>query len=370
MRIALVSPYSLSRPGGVQGQVLGLARALRRLGHIADVLGPVDGQVESGGLPAQAIVSLGRSIPIPANGSVAPLALLPASSWKIVRSVRQRRYDLVHLHEPFAPGPTWACMLACHLPLVATFHRAGMTLEYKLVAPAARLAAGRLAARCAVSGEAAETAASLIGGDFTILYNGVEVERFTAAEPWPADRPTVMFVGRHEPRKGLSVLLAAWQRLRDGDGIAGRLWVAGEGPQTAELRRSYPGDDRVEWLGALDDAELASRLAGAHVLCAPALRGESFGVVLVEALAARCAIVASDIPGYAAVVGRDGVLVPPGDPIALACALRQVMDDVAQSEGRGSSLALEAGVERARQWSMDNLARQYAGIYSTVSSMP
>jgi phosphatidylinositol alpha-mannosyltransferase len=168
----------------------------------------------------------------------------------------------------------------------------------------------------------------------------------------------VFFVGRHEPRKGLDVLLEAFPLLPNDV----RLWVAGDGPQTADLRAQHK-DPRIEWLGRIDDAEKAARLRGADVFCAPSLRGESFGVVLLEGMAAQTPVVASDLPGYRNVArsGKDAILVPPGDRQALADALRGVLDD-----SRCAESLVTSGQQRAEEFSMGNLARRYTELYRTL----
>lgn len=363
VRVAIVSPYSLSFPGGVQGQVLALARALRAAKHDAVVLGPVDGAVP--GAPSSSeVIGLGRSVPVPANGSTARLALGPLAQRRAWRALGDWRPDVVHLHEPLAPGPVWAA-LARPEPKVGTFHRAGAVRGRGVLAPAARVLAARLAARTAVSDEAGATAVQLAGGHYEIIGNGVELERFAFATPWPTTRPTILFVGRHEPRKGLDVLLAAFSALDSG--VDAELWVAGHGPATDGLRRRFPGvPGRVEWLGVVDDDELASRLAGAHIVCAPSLGGESFGIVLVEAMASRAVVVASDLPGYRAVVGAHGVLVAPGDVVGLGGALEGVLRDVAVARGLAAPAALDDAVGRAARWSMAEVAARYVEVYRAV----
>ncbi|HEY5025421.1 MAG TPA: glycosyltransferase family 4 protein [Acidimicrobiales bacterium] len=364
MRVALLCPYSLSRPGGVQGQVLGLAAALGAAGHEAVVLAPADDDLEVPGLAPGAVVRLGGSTGLRANGSVAPVALGPGAAVRAVRAVRGGGFDVLHLHEPLAPGPGYACLLACALPKVGTFHRAGASVAYRLLGPVARPMARRLAARCAVSAEARATAHHALGGSYEIIGNGVDVDRFSTAPPAPTSGPTVLFVGRHEERKGLGVLLEAISRLEPGLDLT--VWVAGEGPDTESLRRRHGADERLVWLGRIDDAALASRLAGAHALCAPALRGESFGVVLLEAMAARAAVVASDLPGFAAVVAGHGVLVPPGDVTALARAVETVARDAATGTGWCAPAALDAAFAHASQWSMPTMAERYLAVYERV----
>lgn len=360
MRVALVCPYSLSVPGGVQSQVLGLARALGRLGHDSVVIAPVDGSLSEE--PGSEVVGVGRSLPVPANGSVARLSITPLAAARTVRALRRFAPDVVHIHEPLAPGPTWAALSRLGVK-VGTFHRAGGVSGASLLAPAARALASRLTVRTAVSEEARSTAEALVGGEYRIVGNGVEIERFTDGTPvaQTGAEAGVLFVGRHERRKGLDVLLEAFARLDPA--VPARLWVVGEGPQTAELRARSGRDDRVVWLGRLDDGDLATWMRRADVLCAPARGGESFGIVLVEAMAAHTLVVASDIPGYSAVISSHGVLVPPGDVQALTGALSSVLDDVATRRGSASPRFLDEAAAHARQWSMEAVAARYLEVY-------
>jgi phosphatidylinositol alpha-mannosyltransferase len=351
MRIGLVCAYSLTRPGGVQGQVLGLGRALRQAGHDVRVLGPCDGAP-----PDPGVIPLGNSVPIEANGSIAALAPDPACALRTIRALWDEAFDVVHLHEPMAPGPTSTALLIEDAPLIGTFHAAGTSAAYRYGAPILRRAAKRLAVRVAVSKDARALAAAAMGGRFELLFNGVEVEQFAKATPSPTEGPTIVFVGRHEPRKGLAQLLEAMQVLPADV----RLWVIGEGPQTAELKARYAQDHRVSWLGRVGDDEKCARLRAADAYCAPSLGGESFGVVLLEAMAAGTAVVASDLPGYrnAARPGREALLVPPGDVPALVAALGTVLSDQ-----RLADALVDAGEARAAQLSMTNLADRYLDLY-------
>lgn len=354
MRIGLVCPYSISVPGGVQEQVLGLARALRAKGHQARVLAPSDGPPPDGW-----VTPLGNSIPTAANGSVAPIAPDPSAQLRLMRAVRDEGFDVLHLHEPMVPG---ACMTAALLkptPLVGTFHAAGAFAPYQYLSPALRWLAGRLDVRVVVSEEAEALAVEHLGGTYEHLFNGIEIERFADAEPWPSAGRTIFFLGRHEPRKGLDVLLEALPMLPADV----TLWIGSDGPDTERLRVAHAGDPRIEWLGRLTDDEKRRRLRAADVFCAPSLRGESFGVVLLEAMAADAAIVASDLTGYRLVArpGLDGLLVAPGDAPALAAALTQVLDDPAR---RAELVA--SGRVRARSFSMDQLAEHYLELYERV----
>ena len=359
VRVGLVSPYSLSLPGGVQGQVLGLARALRSQGHQVRVLGPCDGAP-----PEVGITPLGNSIPTAANGSMAPVAPDPSNALRTISALRDEHFDVVHLHEPIAPGCTVTTLVYSSAPMVGTFHAAGTSAPYRWLAPLTCWLANRLTIRCAVSEDARDLAARHLGGEYVLLHNGIDVERFTKATPWPTEGPTVLFLSRHEERKGLDVLIAALPGLP----AHARVWVASDGPDTARLKAAAAGDPRVEWLGRIDDEEKMRRLRGAHVLCAPSLRGESFGMILLEAMAAETPIVASDLPGYRKVVGTGepaALLVPPGDAAALGTALRRVLEDA----DLAASLSA-AGDDRAATFSMDRLAGRYLDLYrSAISGM-
>jgi phosphatidylinositol alpha-mannosyltransferase len=307
------------------------------------------------------VIPLGKSIPFSENGSIAPIAPDASCTLRTIRALRDERFDVVHLHEPLVPGPTTTALLFTDVPTVGTFHRAGESALYRRLRPIARWAANKLNVRCAVSEEAMATAAAALGGHYEQVFNGIDVAQFAKAVPWPTDRPTVLFVGRHEPRKGLNVLIDAMSRL----GPDVRLWIAGDGPQSARLRAQTEDDPRVEWLGRVGDEELAQRLRGADVFCAPSLHGESFGIVLLEAMAASTPIVASDLAGYRNVArpGRDAVLVPPGDPDALADALQQVLDG-----GPFVGQMVASGECRAAHFSMDHLAERYLDLYSHLTA--
>ena len=351
MRIAQVCPYSLSVPGGVQEQVLSLARSLRALGHETSVLAPCDGPP-----PEPGVIPLGRSVPLATNGSVAPVAPDLACAARTLSTFRTNDFDVIHLQEPFAPGPTLTALLSRQPRLVGTFHRAGSSSAYNALKPIVRRLANRLDVRCAVSEDARRTAHDVMGGDYELVFNGIDIDAYAQGDPWPKEAPTIFFVGRHEQRKGLDVLIGAM----DDIGPDVKLWVASDGPQTAELRAKTIDDQRIEWLGRISTEEKAARLRAADVFCAPSLHGESFGVVLLEAMAAGAPIVASDLPGYRNVARPDehAALVPPSDAGALARALNAVIGD----EARRDQLRA-AGRERAAEFSMDALASRYIGIY-------
>ena len=352
----MVCPYSLSVPGGVQAQAMGLARELRKMGIEVRVLAPCDGPP-----PATFVTPLGNSLPTSANGSMAPLAPDASCSLRTMRALGDEQFDVLHLHEPFIPGPTQTAMLLHPAPVVATFHAAGDSASYKYLRPAIKLAANNIAYAVAVSKDAAELVQRYLGGTYDILYNGVELDAYRTAPSHPTTGPTIFFCGRHEERKGLDVLLGAMRLL----GPEVRLWVGSTGPDTARLRAECADDTRIEWLGRLSDADKMERLRGADVFCAPSLHGESFGVVLIEAMAAETAIVASGLDGYRNVATNDvdALLVEPGDANALAGALRRVLDE----PGLGDRLQ-RAGSRRADDFSMTALAQHYADQYVRLAT--
>lgn len=350
----MVCPYSLSVPGGVQGQVLGLARALRAKDHFVQVLAPCDGPP-----PEPGVTPLGKSIPTAANGSVAPIAPDISAQFRFIRSLRDEDFDVVHLHEPISPGPNTTAAILKHTPLVGTFHAAGESKAYEFLGGLARWVSRRLDVRCAVSPDARELAQRHLGGEYVILFNGIEIDRFASADPTPKDGPTVLFLGRHEERKGLQVLLAALKFLPADI----RVWVAGDGPLTTSLHAEYRGDPRIEWLGRISDAERARRMRGADVYCAPSIRGESFGIVLLEAMAARVPIVAANLDGYANVARAEteAILVEPGSPERLAHGILRVLE-----HPELAATLVDAGIVRSREFSMDHLADRYLELYAPL----
>jgi phosphatidylinositol alpha-mannosyltransferase len=225
--------------------------------------------------------------------------------------------------------------------------------------PAARWVGRKLSVRCAVSEDALRTAEEALGGHYELVGNGIDTAFFARAEPWPSEGKTVFFVGRHEERKGLAILIEAMAHV----GADVRLWVGGDGPDTARLKANTAGDRRIEWLGRLSEREKARRLRAADVFCAPSLHGESFGVVLLEAMAASTPIVASDLPGYHNVArpGVEALLVPPGDAVALAAALEDVL-----AGGRTVDEMVARGDCRASHFSMGRLAERYAALYQSL----
>jgi phosphatidyl-myo-inositol alpha-mannosyltransferase len=359
VRIGIICPYSLTVPGGVQMQALGMARELRRRGHEARVLGPCDGPP-----PESFVTPLGNSLPTSANGSIAPLAPDPPAMFRTLQALAAERFDVVHLHEPLAPGPTLTAAVTHRYPTVGTFHAAGRSTSYKLVKPWLVSWIKRIDHKVVVSKDALELVRSHLGGEYEVLFNGIEVDRIRSVAPYerPAGAPaTIFFCGRHEERKGLKILIDAFAQL-DAET---ELWIASSGPDTAALKQSTAGDERVRWLGRISDEEKFARLAAADVFCAPSLGGESFGVVLMEAMAAGTTVVASRLDGYLNVATheQDALLTEPGDAADLALALRRALGDreLASQLRRGGS-------ERAETFAMSKLVDRYVEIYRDLAA--
>jgi phosphatidylinositol alpha-mannosyltransferase len=356
LRIGMVSPYSLTIPGGVQQQVLGLSRSLRAKGHEVRVLGPCDGPP-----PDPFVTPLGNSLPTSINGSVAPLAPDASAALRTIRALNDEAFDVVHLHEPLVPGPSLTALFVKMAPVVATFHSAGDSGAYRAFSRQLTRIANRIDIRVAVSKDAVELANRYIGGEYEVLFNGIELGRHHNCSS-PRTENAVFFIGRHEPRKGLGVLLEAFALMPDDV----KLWVASDGPETADLKLRFGHDRRIEWLGRIDDDEKFDRLCRASVFCAPSLRGESFGVVLLEAMAAGTPVVASRIDGYLNVAtdGENALLVEPGDVRGLASALARALTD-----SRLAGRLTTNGLEHSQSFSMDALADRYVELYERALAM-
>jgi phosphatidylinositol alpha-mannosyltransferase len=358
MRIALVSPYSWSYPGGVGRHVEALAEQFLSEGHYVRVLAPLDpadrlasflhhGAGPQPLTPPDYVVPLGRTVGFSANGAVSNLSITPSGVAALLGELRIGRYDVVHIHEPVAPALGWIGTDRARQPLVGTFHAYSDRPVPNGIANllGARRVLGRLQVRIAVSEAAAWTGRRWFGGDYTIIPNGVHIdsERTARAAPRPVGAGLrIVFVGQPVERKGLPVLLRAFEALREQ--IPAELVMIGPSPE--QVSRMMPDHRGVHALGKLDDEAKRRQLARADVLAAPSLGGESFGMVLTEALAAATPVVASDIAGYRDVVrdGVNGVLVPPGDPRSLSSALRDLWAAPERRAQMGRAGA--AGVQR------------------------
>ncbi|MDQ3404555.1 MAG: glycosyltransferase family 4 protein [Actinomycetota bacterium] len=360
MRIGIVCPYSFEVPGGVQAHVVDLAKALRALGHDVDVLAPAD---EDTPLPAF-VHPAGRALGIPYNGSVARLSFGPVSFTRVRRWIRDHDFDVLHLHEPTAPSLAMLALMIADGPIVATFHtstpRSRTLSAFQVVL---RPFLEKITARIAVSALARRVQVEHLGGDAVEIPNGVDVGFFRDAEPldgYPRAGGTVGFVGRYtEPRKGMPVLLEAFRALA-AELPDVRLLVVGRGDDEELLRAAGDLADRIDLLGQVDDATKARALRGIDVYCAPNIGGESFGIILTEAMSAGTAVVASDLDAFRRVLddGRAGVLTPVGDAPALAAALREVLAD----PSRRASLVAE-GQRRVAGFDWSVVANQVLRVY-------
>jgi phosphatidylinositol alpha-mannosyltransferase len=331
VKVALACPYDWDAPGGVQVHVRQLAASLTGRGHDTLILAP--GRRPSND-PGVRIV--GKPVRVPFNGSVAPICPDPRSRSRIGRALADFRPDVVHAHEPFTPSTSMFAVLTGAAPVVATFHAyAERSVGLALFSPLLRRVWDRVAVRLAVSDAAASFAGRHFEGPIQVVPNGVDVELFAGAVPaeLPAGR-RLLFVNRLEARKGFAVALRAFDLLLRQDPNL-LLVVAGDGPERGELEQLRPeARARVIMLGNVGHWDLPPYHAAADVFLGPATGGESFGIVLVEAMAAGLPVVASDIPGYREVVRGDidGLLVPPGDPVALAAAVRRVLAEPALAD--------------------------------------
>lgn len=333
MRIGVVCPYSLEVPGGVQAHVLDLARALRGLGHEVEVLAPA---AEETPVP-DFVRSTGRSVRIRYNGSVARLAFGPVSYARVRRWIHDHDFDVLHLHEPVAPSLSLLALMMADGPIVATFHTS-TPRSRSLIAFQAVLQPflEKITARIAVSALARRVQVEHLGADAVEIPNGVDVGFFANADPlpgYPRDGGTVGFVGRFgEPRKGMPILLDA-MRVLASEMTDVRLLVVGGGDQDQLRAAAGPQlADRLVLLGQVDDVTKARVLRSVDVYCAPNTGGESFGIILTEAMSAGAVVVASDLDAFRRVLedGRAGVLTPVGDSTRLAKALRSLLSDPAR----------------------------------------
>jgi phosphatidylinositol alpha-mannosyltransferase len=314
------------------------------------------------------VIRIGKGFSMPANGSVGTVTLSPRFVSQVSDVLDRERFDLLHFHEPFVPFLSLVVLRQSTSVNVATFHAyGGLSPAYEFGSRVLGSYAGRLHGRIAVSAAARHFIDRYFPGDYKVIPNGVDVERFARAVPiarWQDGTRNLLFVGRHEPRKGLIELLKAFRVLRKA-GCRCRLLVVGSGPQEREARR-YVLTRRlgnVEFLGRVTDEEKAALYRTADIYVSPATGAESFGIVLLEAMAAGTAIVCSDIHGYKGVVrrGREGLLVPPRKPKALAAAIAELLADDDRRAAMG-----ESGNRRAREFSWERVTAKVDEYYGFV----
>ncbi len=364
MRVGLVCPYSWDVPGGVQEHIRDLAEALIELGHQVSVISPAD---DDASLP-EYVVPAGRAVAVPYNGSVARLSFGPLSANRVRRWLKEGNFDVLHVHEPYAPSLSLIALWVFDGPIVATVH--GATTRSRALhaaEPVLRSALEKVSGRIAVSEAARTTLVHHLGGDAVLIPNGVTVSRYEKAESlpgWPGEGGAIGFLGRmDEPRKGLAVLLRAFEVI--GAERAGlRLLIAGPG-DTEEVIAKVPASlrDRVVLLGQVSEAVKVQVYHSVDVFCAPNTGGESFGIVLAEAMAAGAPIVASDIDAFRRVLrdGRAGELFANGDSADLAAAIGRLLDD----PRRRASLSAAASAA-ARDYNWSTIARDVVKVYEAV----
>ncbi len=372
MKIGIVVPFSWSYWGGVVEHAENQASALRARGHDVRImtghdppgwktrlLHPRTGR--HGDLP-DGIIPIGRSVVVPANGSLPNVVLSPRAMVRVRDVVAEERFDLIHLHEPLTPVISVVALAFAKCPVVGTWHAAGDLAWMRPAIAAWGFLADRIDARIAVSRMAAESAARWVGPGFEIIPNGVVVP----AHADPGDRGhQIVFIGRHDARKGLPVLLRAWPAIRRASGA--RLRLIGTDPLQYRLLQSRLryNEDGIDVLGIVSNEERTRELAAAKLVVSPALGGESFGMVLVEAFACATPVIASNIPGFADVaVPAAATLVPPGDSEALAEAVIALLGD----EERRIAMGHAARALAQERYAWPDIARRLEQIYERVSA--
>jgi phosphatidylinositol alpha-mannosyltransferase len=371
MKVGIVVPYSWSFWGAVIEHAELQADALRRLGvdtrtimgndppgSFTRILHPRLGRH---GHPPPDVIPVGRSVIVPANGSLPNIVLSPRSVPAIKRALERERFDVLHVHEPMTPAVSIAALALARVPIVATFHANGALGWMKVGKSLFGFLADRLDHRLAVSTHARDTAAAWLPGEYEVLRNGVLIP--PEADPHGREHE-IVFAGRQEPRKGLQVLLRAWPEIRSRTGA--RLRIAGADPLAVRLllSRQRISDEGIDVLGFLTQEDLTSELLRAKALVAPSLGGESFGMVLTRAFACAAPVVASDIDGYREVMTPEaGATFPPGDERALTEAVVGLLEN----ESRRASLGAGARRLALERYSWDDIARRMLEIYEQVA---
>jgi len=373
VKIGIVVPFSWSFWGAVVEHAEAQAAALEDLGHEVRLIMGNDppGQftrvlhprVGRHGDPPPNVIPVGRSVIVPANGSLPNIVLSPRAYFRIRQALERERFDVLHLHEPMTPTICLSALIMARTPMVATFHASGELGWMRYGGPVWGFLIDRIDHRIAVSERARESQRRWLPGDYDVIPNGVLVPE--SATPGRREH-RVVFAGRQEPRKGLQVLLRAWPQIRERTGL--RLTVAGADPLAVRLllTRLRVPDEGIDIVGFLDQGELTRTLLGAKALVAPSLGQESFGMVLTRAFACALPAVASDIPGYREVLEPEAsVAVPPDDVLALVEAVCALVEDEPRREAMGQA-ARELAVER---YAWPTIARRLVGVYERVTGL-
>jgi phosphatidylinositol alpha-mannosyltransferase len=367
VRIAVVSPYSWTVPGGVNNIIASMVTHLEKLGHEVWIIGPAGTFTKRAkNLPPRFIVA-GRTIPVPSNGSIAHANVYPFMLNRMSRILGSQDFDLVHVFEPFTPTVAACASLVSKLPVVGTFCAAGdATRYYRRWKPLADRIMPCITMRTAVSEAARDCVSPHYPGEYRITPCGIDIGPYAKARSVKKVKGSILFLGRPEPRKGLTVLVEAFNELRNRiPGVSLTL----VGTSEEQLRALFPRNATdtterlkgIKALGSLQEHAKIEQMAKAEVMCAPSLGGESFGIVLTEAMAVGLPVVASDIRGYRAVLGdgANGVLVPPNDAKALENALYTTLSNPALRERLS-----EDGIKRAQRYSWENVLSQIDDAYT------
>lgn len=354
-RIALVSPYALSVFGGVQEQVLAMARELERRETQVLVVCPDQSDTALYDVGGE-VRRFGRLLSIPANGSRAPLTLSLRASRAARETIRAFAPHVVHFHEPFAPLVGWSALRAHESAAVATFHRSGVGPAYTLTRPLLRSLAKGIDVATAVSDAAARTIRDATGIVADVLFNGFETERFVASPRERDGEVVVLCIGRLEERKGTSLAIDAVRAHNARELDQWRLVIIGEGPERAKLEALAAHDEMIVFAGGVDDQQKRLWLRRANVLVAPATRGESFGLIILEAMASETSVVASDITGYREAAGGHGVLFQPSNVVHLEQAIVSALEHETPER-------IAAARAHAQGWSMRRLIDDYEPRY-------
>jgi phosphatidylinositol alpha-mannosyltransferase len=363
VKIALVSPYDTGHPGGVFEHIGHLRGEFQRHGHDVTVIAP---RGRKGGLEVRnGFYGIGRTVPIPANGSTVRVTFDVTLYNAVKTLLRREQFEVIHLHEPLIPVLPYLVLLNSRSVNVATFHAFRASSPwYTAFKPYMTFMMSRLDARIAVSEPARSFVSQYFHGPYDIIPNGIDVDRFREGEPFPWAHdgvPRILFVGRfNEPRKGFKYLLRAMPFVHQQYPEARLVVVGGGKPEQFESQIERYGVRNVDFIGLTSPSDLPRYYASCDLFCAPSTSGESFGIVLLEAMASGRAVVAGDIPGYRSVMtnGKEGLLVPPKDPHALALAIVRLLADTPQRQ----RMAV-VGQATASQYAWPEIATRVLNVY-------
>jgi len=364
MKIGIVSPYAYPRPGGANAHIRETYAHLKAMGHEVRILTAPWGDDP----PAQDVIQIGQAVAVPFNGSIGRVTLSLRLEWLVSRMLEREKFDIIHHHEPFVPFLSFQILDSAKCPNVATFHAfGGFSISYWLGRVVLDHYMSKFDERIAVSSAARYFVSRYFPGDYRIIPNGVDVDFYAHARPFPEFRDgkvNILFVGRVEPRKGAMYLARAYARIKPKHPDT-RLIIVGRGPELGDVRR-FVHQHRladVFFAGRVEDVDKASFYKTADIYVAPSTGQESFGIVLLEAMAAGCAVIASDIHGYKRVVQRNvsGLLVEPKEPDALADAIERLIGNPDLRKSLGA-----AGARRASEYDWRHVAGELVHVYEDV----